>query len=358
MQQHSPIRRVLLRCSLWVALFIPAFHSGAADDLYPAKSWSRQQPAESSAWNPEKLKAADEIASSLRTDSYLVVHRGTLVHEYGDTTRPRSIYSMRKSVLSVLIGMHLDGGVIDLEQSLAALEIDDVGGLSPEEKTATVRQLLQARSGVYHDAAYETPGMKALRPARGSHPPGSFWYYNNWDFNALGGVFQQRVGKTVFDALRDDLATPLQFEDFRLSRDTEFALESVSKYPAYTMKLSARDLARVGLLMARNGQWAGRQLVSAKWVAESTAVQTIVPPGWQGYAYLWWVPQRAWPFWKRSDNDLFFAWGNGGQFLFVDRGRDLVIVHQVDLPRFFSKEVTPESISGLLARILAAAPDK
>jgi hypothetical protein len=54
---------------------------------------------------------------------------------------------------------------------------------------------------------------------------------------------------------------------------------------------------------------------------------------------------------------VFFAWGNGGQFLFVDRGRDLVIVHQVDLPRLFAKEVNPDSISRLLEQILAAVPD-
>ena len=98
-------------------------------------------------------------------------------------------------------------------------------------------------------------------------------------------------------------------------------------------------------------------MISANWVAQSTASQTTVPGGWQGYGYVWWVPQKAWPFWKRADGDVFFAWGSGGQYLFVDRSRDLVIVHQVDLPRFFTGDVTPESISELLARILSAAPD-
>lgn len=59
------------------------------------------------------------------------------------------------------------------------------------------------------------------------------------------------------------------------------------------MKLSARDLARFGLLMARGGQWQGRPLVSARWVAESTAPHTAVLGGWHGYALMWWVPRRA-----------------------------------------------------------------
>ena len=312
-------------------------------------------PGEAS-WSADDLQAIDALAGSMQTDSFLVVHRGRIVHAYGDITKPRNVYSVRKSVLSVLFGIYLDRGRMDLEQSLATLDVDDVGGLSAQERAATVRQLLQARSGVYHGAAYETRSAKARRPARDSHPPGTFWYYNNWDFNTLGAIFQRSVGKTVFEVLQDDLAGPLQFEDFRAVRDTEFVAESVSRYPAYVMRLSARDLARVGLLMARAGRWGDRQLVPARWVAESTTAYSTVPPGWQGYGYMWWVPRRAWPFWERSVGDVFFAWGNGGQFLLVDRQRDLVLVHQADRRIIFSNEVTPESISPLLQRVLAAVP--
>lgn len=345
-------------CAFCAALGLAAGPAAAADEAFPAKTWSTAQAAEPrTAWNPERLKAADAIAATLRTDAYLVIHRGRLVHSYGDITRPRSLYSVRKSVLSVLTGIYVDRGVIDLDQTLAALGADDVEALSPQEKAASWRQLLQSKSGVYHPAAYETPDAKARRPARGSHAPGAHWYYNNWDFNTAGALLQQRAGKTVFEALRDELATPLQFEDFDLARDTDLVLERASRYPAYTMKLSARDLARVGLLMARSGRWsAGQQLVSAKWVAESTAAHTAVMGGWQSYALMWWVPRRAWPFWKHAAGDVFFAWGNGGQYVFVDRGRDLVIVHQVDRRWLFPHDVSPDAVSALLEEILGATP--
>ena len=348
------------RCFLRWMLGLCAFawcNLSAGQNIIPGESWSRPTPDQSS-WSATALEAADRIAASTQTDSYLIVHRGALVHSFGDIAKPRNIYSMRKSVLSVLIGMHVDHGVVDLEQSLASLQIDDIKGLTEQEKSATVRQLLQARSGVYHEAAYEPAGMKAERPIRGSHSPGTFWYYNNWDFNALGSIFQQRVGKSVMEALRDDLAKPLQFEDFSMSRDTEYVTESVSRHPAYVMRLSSRDLARIGLLMARTGRWGDRQLVSAGWVTESTALYSTAPPGWQGYGYMWWVPKRAWPFWKRSEGEVFFAWGNYGQFVFVDRGRDLVIVHQADRRMLFSNPVTGETISPLLSSILAAVPKK
>jgi CubicO group peptidase (beta-lactamase class C family) len=349
----------LLGRVLVVALCLVNAHARAAADerTYPAEAWAERSAEKDSGWSREKLQAADKVASTLGTDAYLVVHRGAVVHRFGDVTRPLNVYSARKSVLSVLYGMYVDRGVIDLRQTLAELGIDDKGGLSAAEKSATVQQLLQARSGVYHEAAYEMPEMKAIRPPRGSHPPGEHWYYNNWDFNALGAIFRLRTGKSVFEALRDDLARPLQFQDFRYPGDTESVFEHASLYPAYVMKLSARDLARVGLLMARGGQWNGRPLVSARWVAESTTSYSTEPEGWQGYGYLWWVPEKAWPFWTRSRDGVFFANGNGGQYVFVDRQRDLVIVHQVRRSPF-TRSVTPLAITPLLERILAASPAK
>jgi hypothetical protein len=62
------------------------------------------------------------------------------------------------------------------------LNIDDIPpSLTKEEKKATVSDLLKSRSGVYHEAAAESRDMVGMRPVRGSHPPGSFYYYNNWE---------------------------------------------------------------------------------------------------------------------------------------------------------------------------------
>ena len=69
--------------------------------------------------------------------------------------------------------------------SLEELGIDDFEpSLTLEEKQATVGDLIKARSGIYHPALGKSPGMRSMRPKRHSHPPGTFWYYNNWDFNA------------------------------------------------------------------------------------------------------------------------------------------------------------------------------
>lgn len=331
-----------------------------AQSVFPGASWAT--PADSAApngWSPEKLKLADDYADSLRSDAYPVIHRGVLVHAYGDIGKPMNLASVRKSVLSVLYGIQVDRGVIDLNQDLDTLGITDKGGLSDLERTATIRQLLQARSGVYHEAAYETANAKRLRPERGSHAPGTFWYYNNWDFNVLGTIFHHRTGKSVFEALKVDLAEPLQFEDFRYPQDTRFEYERSSKHPAYLMYLSARDLARIGLLVSRDGQWRGRQIVSPAWLRESITSYSPTPGG-NGYGYLWWVPYTAFPSWRISTHQLALADGSGGQFMLIDRTRDIVLVHRVNNSRIWYRRnaVDAGQFAVLAARVIAAAPEK
>lgn len=93
------------------------------------------------------------------------------------------------------------------EKRSVKLRIDDrPPALTPLEKQATILDLLRARSGVYHDAARETAGMRARRPVRGTHPPGSHFYYNNWDFNVLGTIFEKLTGKKIFEEFAERIS--------------------------------------------------------------------------------------------------------------------------------------------------------
>jgi CubicO group peptidase (beta-lactamase class C family) len=97
-----------------------------------------------------------------------VIHYGAIVTEWGDPAKRTELYSVRKNLLSALIGIAVAQGKMSVESTLAQLAIED-NSPSPTdlEKQATVRMLLKARSGVYHAALYETPEMAAQRPARG-----------------------------------------------------------------------------------------------------------------------------------------------------------------------------------------------
>ena len=327
----------------------------APEPLWPGAAWGVRPPAESG-WRADRLPAVDAAARALGSDALLVVHRGAIVHALGDIARPMNLYSVRKSVLSMLVGIEVARGRIDLQATLGSLGIDDHQGLAERERSATVQQLLQARSGVYHPAAYETASMALQRPARHSHTPGRHWYYNNWDFNALATIFRQRSGRTVFEALDTELAQPLQFEDFRVDAHTRFHLEAASQHPAYLMFLSARDCARLGLLMARGGRWGDTQRLPTAWVDESTAAHSQAPGGWWSYGYLWWQPQAAWSFWTRGPGDVFLASGNHGQVLMVDRARDLVVVHRIDGSRWFKNSPDLGALAPLFHAVFAALP--
>jgi CubicO group peptidase (beta-lactamase class C family) len=184
--------------------------------------------------------------------------------------------------------------------------------------------LITARSGVYHPVDEGDDPSKT--PKRGSKEPGTFWLYNNWDFNAAGAVFERMTGKNIYDALRDDLAIPIGMQDFKRTLQQKVT-ESRSQYPAYHMTLSTRDMARLGLLMLRQGQWRDRQIIPAEWVSRSTSVRTPsteMQDSDLGYGYLWWVWRDA----TGPYHGAYTATGAFGQFITVLPALDMVVAHK------------------------------
>ena len=87
------------------------------------------------------------------------------------------------------------------------------------------------------------------------------------------------------------------------------------------MRLKPRDMAKIGYMMLKGGHWKGKQIVSRSWVNEST--QRHIKAGWHGYGYQWW---RGNTILNNQIIDVFWAWGHGGQFIFVLPALDLVAV--------------------------------
>jgi CubicO group peptidase (beta-lactamase class C family) len=316
------------RAAWMVVALLGAWQFGLVDAYgqpCPETTWERIEAK--AGWSVKRLRAADDIARANGTTSYLVAHGGKLVWEYGETSVPAPLYSVRKSIASILYGIASDRGKVELDRTLAQLGIDDVDGLSATEKSATIRHLLSARSCIYHKAAY-AHDQESRRPERDTCKPGEQFLYYNWGFNALGTIYQQLTSRSLFDAFEAELAGPLQLEHFRKKAHTRFHRESVSVHPAYLFQLSARDMARIGLLMARNGDWCGKRIVSARWVRESTAAISEASPG-TGYGYLWWVGDTGKLFRGQFNGHVFSARGQGGQYIVVNPSDDLVIVHTV-----------------------------
>lgn len=311
---------------------LPATAGSATDTpalplIWPDTEWARIAP-EQAGWSQDLLAQAQAYSRSAGSAAVMVIQHGLVIDSWGDIDKRRELYSVRKSLLSALIGIEVDKGTIHLDATLASLGIDDVApSLSDTEKQATVRQLLQARSGVYHRSLYETAGEQRLRPERGAHAPGTFWYYNNWDFNTLGTIYERAAGMSIFDAFAQRIATPIGMQDYRPS-DGRYVHGADSRFPAYPIHMTARDMARFGLLYLRGGRWGDRQVVPGTWVTQSTTGYSETRQH-AGYGYLWWT---GWPDRCVAVMDLspggFWADGNHGQFIVVDPVNDLVVVHQ------------------------------
>ena len=328
---------------------------------FPGAHWDQVPCPEPQGWSSAKLEAAHHFAESIGSAALFVVHQGHVVDDWGQTTKRFNVHSIRKSFLSALYGVPDTAGKIRLSDTMGELGIDDnEPRLTAMEKEATVADLLKARSGIYHPALYETVSMKKRRPMRGSHPPGTYWYYNNWDFNALGTIFEKRVGLSVFEAFHRYLAQTIQMEDFRL-QDTEYVRGSDSIHPAYVFRMTARDMARFGLLFARGGQWRGRQILPADWVARSTTAYspatTETGHAHAGYGYLWWTEMCG----RHLENvelpkGTFSARGAGGHYILVVPVWDLVIVHRVDTDEKDGPRVERAQFGKLVKLILEAMP--
>ncbi|MEO7726776.1 MAG: serine hydrolase, partial [Burkholderiales bacterium] len=161
-----------------------------AAEVYPAASWERLEDPAAAGWPQAGLDAVRARLANTHTTGFIAISGGRVLIEYGDVQSANVVASVRKSLLATLFGNYVTSGKIRLDKTLQDLGIDDIGGLSTTEKEATVRDLLSARSGIYHPAS--NPGDDSeSAPARGSVSHGTYFLYNNWDFNALGAIFEK-----------------------------------------------------------------------------------------------------------------------------------------------------------------------
>lgn len=320
-------------------------------NYFPGDTWDVISKPEIIGWSSDKLNNAKKQFRKNGATALMIVDDGIVVAEWGATKRRVNSHSVRKSFLSALYGIFISNNTINQQETLSSLGIDDVDTLSDDEKQAKVVDLLKSRSGVYHPAAYETAKMKKKRPKRGSHSPGTYWYYNNWDFNVLGTIFEQETSLKIFKAFNDYIAIPIGMKDFKVS-SCKYIKEHTSKHSAYPFWMSARDRARFGLLFLRNGQWKNRQIIPKKWIEESTNAYSNAGSG-IGYGYMWWVSTGNWHLGNKVEGKAYSARGYWGQYIVILPEYNLVVV-QVSDKNGGGRNVFGKKFNELLSLILAA----
>ena len=296
----------------------------------PGASWLQVEDPATRGWDVEGLERVRREASRIGTTALLVIDDGRLVLSFGASQARWYVASQRKSILSAMFGAYVESGVIDLQATLDELGIDDIDPpLTDDQKQATVEHLLTSSSGICHDAA--AAGDDGCVPGSA---PGERFGYNNFDFNVLGTIFREQTGEDIFANFAERFAGPLQMEDFDPVRDGRYQYEEVSRHPAYVFDMSARDLARFGLMMLRQGRWNHAEVVSESWIEESTRAQietdTCLDDLCAEYGYMWWrhAPEIWTRFGLAAPARSFSAVGSFVQRVEVFVDRDLVIVHR------------------------------
>jgi CubicO group peptidase (beta-lactamase class C family) len=267
------------------------------------------------------------------TLAFLVAHQDRLVYERyfhgaGRQTRQTS-FSVAKSVLSTLVGIAVDEGLIGSISDPVTRYLPELAARDPRFERITLRDLLTMSSGIrYQEQSLPLPwgddidtyygadlrGL-ALDGTRIERPPRQAWHYNNYHPLLLGMVLERATGMPVSDYMARRLWQPLGAE-----ADATWNLDSDrSGFEKLESGLNATpaDYARFGSLFLHQGAWNGRRIVSRGWVRAATAADTTTDPA-DFYQYFWWVDTQR--------PGRYYALGNFGQYLYVAPDADAVVV--------------------------------
>lgn len=169
--ENSLMVRTLVLFTL-TSLFIGC--SNEVANVFPDKEWTYAADADAMGWlADDRAKLNRFLQNNTQITGLVLIHKGQIVFEYGNTEESSYIASCRKSILALLYGQYVQTGAIDLDKTLGEMEINDVTPLLDIEKTAKIRDLLAAKSGVFLSGS-NGGDFREFAPERGSVKPGTY----------------------------------------------------------------------------------------------------------------------------------------------------------------------------------------
>ncbi|GFZ59972.1 Beta-lactamase [Pseudomonas amygdali pv. photiniae] len=336
---------------LCLVLILGFSAQGVVAQTWPTEQWSSQPAPRSAAI--EELEAYafpardDATRKGVRTDALLVIRDGEVVYERyaGVTTAqtPHLTWSISKSVMATVLGVAFTEGRFQLNDPVAKFYAP-----FKAHPDIAIKDLMHWASGLNWQEDYEYAPLNSSVVAmlytrgrddmarftaehRAAKSPGKAYLYSSGDSTVLAAALKNIVGPQAYaDYPWTALFDPLGIRS--AVWETDGVGTFVGSSYAY---MTARDLARIGLLMQRGGQWQARQLLNKEWMdfvltpfAGEQIDANVEVPGGQ-----WWLNRTAdggrgpWP---DAPPDTFAALGHWGQALYVIPDRKLVIVRYAD----------------------------
>lgn len=270
----------------------------------------------------------DDLLAQHNTVAFLVIKNDTIQYEryFKGYSRESIIpsFSMAKSVTSILIGCAIDEGLIPSVEEPVTTYIPELKKHGFEK--VTIRHVLQMTSALRFSESYINPFGEAASFYYGRNlkrevsrlklkgAPGERFDYVSGNTQLLGLVLERALkGKTVTQYFQEKLWTPLGME-----YDASWSIDKKKDGTEKTfccINARARDFAKIGRLYLHKGNWNGKEIVSEKWVEESTKADTKAG-GVNYYKYQWWL----------LPDGNFMAEGILGQYIYVNPSQNVVIV--------------------------------
>jgi CubicO group peptidase (beta-lactamase class C family) len=296
----------------------------------PGEAWETTSVAETG-WDAAKLDEALSFAGSRATRALILLLQGRILAEHyydvGVDYR-REIASCQKSVVSVLVGCALDRDLLALDEPVTTYVGRGWSNASAsQEDRITVRHLLSMTSGL--DAEFRSVAA-----------PGEVWSYNNGVYHQLQPVLEA-VTKTGIDELSEDwLWRPIGATAsawYERNGQGEYATDAMGR-ALWGLSMSARDMARFGLLVQRGGAWGDEAVL-----ADETYLDTALASSSEAnpsYGYLWWLNGKSGhrvgpsgslqpgPLIPHAPADTVAALGRDDQKIYISRSTGLVLVRQ------------------------------
>jgi CubicO group peptidase (beta-lactamase class C family) len=273
----------------------------------------------------------------------IVVHRGYVVADWGDTTRTDMTHSVTKTILTTVTGLAWQRGLIrNLDDRTAdyvptALREELFGG--EHNAKITWDHLLRQTSdwsgtlwGVPDWADRPVGATPADYPNRPMREPGTFFKYNDVRINLLALATLHVWREPLPEVLREEVMDPIGasntwrwhgYENSWVALDGR-QVQSVSGGGHFGggMFISAWDLARFGYLFLRNGRWADREIVTEKWIALARTPGPANP----NYGFANWYLNPGRKTVPAAPATAVTFRGNGQNIVYVDWEHDLVVV--------------------------------
>jgi CubicO group peptidase (beta-lactamase class C family) len=307
------------------------FQSYPPDNL--DDGWEIAEPA-GSGFDGEALndvyKYVHEENNVWQIRSLLVFRNNKLVAESymkdrNDRINLHPIWSCTKQVTGILTGIAVDKGLISVSDTIS----DHLPQVSryPEKSGITIENLLMMKSGIdYNNDGYFGEDSKLAREEPSNSldfilslpmhsAPGTQFRYKDSDAHIISAIIQEKTGKTMRDWAREVL-----FDRIGITNLEWRTYKDGITFGSFGILTTPREMGKIGQLVANDGMWDGKQIVSKNLIDEMTSAK--VSPNEThytdiGFGYLWW---------KDIKRNVNMAWGHGGQYILINKDKNLIVV--------------------------------